>query len=42
MDTADFGAISNEAQNVARQELLVLKETINAILRLMKGDLPNG
>lgn len=42
IDTADFEAISSEARNAARQELLVLKDLINEILFLMKGELPNG
>ena len=42
MDTADFEAVSDKAQDDAGRELLALKETINAILGRMKGVSYNG
>lgn len=37
MDSTDFEAISDKAQDDAGRELLALKDTINAILCRMKG-----
>ena len=42
MDTADFKATSDKAQDDASRELLALKVTINAILGRMKGVSYNG
>lgn len=42
MDTADFEAISDNAQDDASRELLALKDTVNAILYRMKGVSYNG